>query len=218
MAARACADCGDLEIPSQMVIDCRRAVAICKQCALIQESKRIESTSERTESHSKRPDLPELQTHLPVLNAKQKENEVHARNRLLFGTHDCDRSEEKELAFWEDWARRNEPPLVRAARFAKFAFDVRKAFDDEIIYGKPLWSKPLGFMVSPPRKRPPVLTLEDLQLNGYQLPKDFEQYDRIYQAAKPKGRNEISNHCEFFGVPVVVTGRGPAVQFRYRKT
>ena len=49
-------------------------------------------------------------------------------------------------------------------------------------------------------------------------PKDFEQYDRIYQAARPKGRNETSNTSELFGVPVVVESGGPGVRFRAKRS
>lgn len=173
-----------------MVIDCRRAVAICKQCALIQESQQIEPTSERTnESGNRCPDLPELQADISLLHAKQKENEIRSRERLLLGANEFDRSWEKEVAFWRDVGNCLNPKEPLAERLAKFAEEVRKAFDDRIIYGD-LLPKPIKFMRWPPKEKPPFLSLEELRLNGYQLPKDFEQYDRIYQAGRPKDKYE----------------------------
>lgn len=94
---------------------------------------------------------------------------------------------------------------------------IRKAFERE----QDEWLSRVLFLdrwidlLDPP---PPSVTLEDIRLNNYQVPKDFEQYDRIYQAAKPKGRNEISTNGELFGVPIIIESGGPGIRLRIKRS
>lgn len=222
-----------------MVIDCRRAVAICKQCALIQESQQIEPTSERTnESDYWCADLPELQAYISLLDAKQEENEIRSHNRILLGFKNNARLEERVKAFKQAKREALVSLLISCLRmystlrerdpYWPLARHVMRSWIDSyyLMYGNPDKRKPLGIFrvnyepkpVPLPKKPSPDLSLEELRLNGYQLPKDFEQYDRIYQAAKPKGRNETSNSYELFGVPIIIKSGGPGVQFRAKRS